>query len=143
MISNYEMVVGLEVHVELKTETKIFCSCSTAFGAEPNTQVCPVCMGMPGTLPVLNEKVVEHAVKAGIATNCSITRNSKQDRKNYFYPDLPKAYQISQFDLPLCQNGYLDIETEQGTKRIGITRIHLEEDAGKLIHDLEKGTMID
>lgn len=143
MISNYEMVVGLEVHVELKTETKIFCSCSTAFGAEPNTQVCPVCMGMPGTLPVLNEKVVEYAVKAGIATNCSITRNSKQDRKNYFYPDLPKAYQISQFDLPLCQNGYLDIETEQGTKRIGITRIHIEEDAGKLIHDLEKGTMID
>jgi len=143
MVSDYEMVVGLEVHVELKTETKIFCSCSTAFGAEPNTQVCPVCMGLPGTLPVLNEKVVEYAVKAGLATNCSITKYSKQDRKNYFYPDLPKAYQISQFDLPLCRNGYLDIETEQGAKRIGITRIHIEEDAGKLVHHSEKGTMID
>ncbi len=143
MTSVYEMVIGLEVHVELKTKSKIFCSCSTAFGAEPNTQVCPVCMGLPGTLPVLNEKVVEYAIRAGVATNCSITKQSKQDRKNYFYPDLPKAYQISQFDKPLCENGYIDIETVNGTKRIGITRIHIEEDAGKLIHHREKGTMID
>ncbi len=143
MNSSYEMVVGLEVHVELKTETKIFCSCSTAFGAEPNTQTCPVCMGLPGTLPVLNKKVVEYAVKAGLATGCSIAKYSKQDRKNYFYPDLPKAYQISQFDIPLCENGYIDIETDNGQKRIGITRIHIEEDAGKLIHHKEKGTMID
>ncbi len=143
MISLYEMVVGLEVHVELKTKTKIFCSCPTDFGAEPNTQVCPVCMGLPGTLPVLNKRVVEYAIKAGLATGCSIAGYSKQDRKNYFYPDLPKAYQISQFDLPLCENGYLDIETENGEKRIGITRIHIEEDAGKLVHHKEKGTMID
>ncbi|MBR6649995.1 MAG: Asp-tRNA(Asn)/Glu-tRNA(Gln) amidotransferase subunit GatB [Clostridia bacterium] len=137
------MVIGLEVHVELKTESKIFCSCPTKFGAEPNTQVCPVCMGLPGTLPVLNEKVVELAVRAGLATKCNIAFFSKQDRKNYFYPDLPKAYQISQFDKPLCENGYLDIETSDGKKRIGITRIHIEEDAGKLIHHSEKGTMID
>lgn len=143
MIKDYEMVIGLEVHVELKTKTKIFCSCSTAFGAAPNTQTCPVCMGLPGVLPVLNGKVVEYAVKAGLATNCKIANYSKQDRKNYFYPDLPKAYQISQYDLPLCEHGYLDIETENGTKRIGITRIHIEEDAGKLVHDDEKGTMID
>ena len=143
MINNYEMVIGLEVHVELKTESKIFCSCSTAFGTEPNTQVCPVCMGFPGTLPVLNEKVVELAAKVGLATNCKIANFSKNDRKNYFYPDLPKAYQISQFDHPLCEGGYLNIETESGKKRIGITRIHIEEDAGKLIHDPEKGTMID
>ncbi|MEG1869642.1 MAG: Asp-tRNA(Asn)/Glu-tRNA(Gln) amidotransferase subunit GatB, partial [Oscillospiraceae bacterium] len=113
------------------------------FGAEPNTQTCPVCMGMPGTLPVLNGQVVDYAVKAGMATNCSIAAYSKLDRKNYFYPDLPKAYQISQYDLPLCENGYLDIETEAGSKRIGITRIHIEEDAGKLIHTEGKGTMID
>ena len=143
MIKDYEMVIGLEVHCELATKTKIFCGCPTTFGAEPNTQCCPVCMGMPGTLPVLNRQVVEYAVKAGIATNCSITPYSKQDRKNYFYPDLPKAYQISQFDLPLCQNGWLEIENDNGTKRIGITRIHIEEDAGKLIHDDVHGTMID
>lgn len=139
----YEMVIGLEVHVELKTKSKIFCGCSTAFGAEPNTQCCPVCMGMPGTLPVLNQKVVEYAIKAGLATNCQISQYSKQDRKNYFYPDLPKAYQISQYDLPLCKNGYLEIETDGGSKRIGITRIHIEEDAGKLVHLEGKGTLLD
>ena len=139
----YEMVIGLEVHVELKTETKIFCSCKTTFGAAPNTQCCPVCMGMPGTLPVLNGKVVDYAVKAGIATGCNIARFSKQDRKNYFYPDLPKAYQISQYDLPLCERGHIDIETENGSKTIGITRIHIEEDAGKLVHDDKLGTLID
>ena len=143
MIKDYEMVIGLEVHVELKTETKIFCSCPTTFGAAPNTQTCPVCLGLPGTLPVLNGKVVDYAVKAGLATNCTIAHYSKQDRKNYFYPDLPKAYQISQYDLPLCEHGWLDIETAEGAKRIGITRIHIEEDAGKLVHDDEKGTMID
>ena len=140
--SEYEMVIGLEVHVELKTRTKIFCSCPTDFGAEPNTHVCPVCMGLPGSLPVLNRKVVEYAIKAGMATNCTIARYSKQDRKNYFYPDLPKAYQISQYDLPLCEHGHLDIETSNGSKRIGITRIHIEEDAGKLVHD-KSGTFID
>lgn len=143
IIKDYEMVIGLEIHVELKTATKIFCSCSTAYGAEPNTQTCPVCLGHPGVLPVLNEKVVEYAVKAGIATNCTIANYSKQDRKNYFYPDLPKAYQISQYDLPLCEHGYVDIETEEGSKRIRITRIHIEEDAGKLVHDNKHGTMID
>lgn len=143
MTKDYEMVIGLEVHVELKTKSKIFCSCSTSYGAAPNTQTCPVCMGMPGVLPVLNRKVVEYAVKAGLATNCTIANFSKQDRKNYFYPDLPKAYQISQFDLPLCENGYITIETEEGSKRIGITRIHIEEDAGKLVHDDKYGTMID
>ena len=143
MIDGYEMVIGLEVHVELKTKTKIFCSCSTAFGAEPNTQCCPVCMGYPGTLPVLNKQVVHDAVLAGLATDCTIARYSKQDRKNYFYPDLPKAYQISQYDLPLCVDGHLTIETEAGEKRVGITRIHIEEDAGKLVHDPEKGTLID
>ncbi len=142
-ISDYEMVCGLEVHVELKTAAKIFCSCPTAFGAEPNTQVCPVCAGMPGALPVLNRRVVELAVRAGLAAGCSIAHRSKEDRKNYFYPDLPKAYQISQYDQPLCFDGGLDIETENGKKRIGITRIHIEEDAGKLIHDDVHGTMID
>ena len=139
----YEMVIGLEVHVELKTKSKIFCSCSTAFGATANTQCCPVCSGMPGSLPVLNRQVVDYAITAGVATNCSIAPYSKNDRKNYFYPDLPKAYQISQFDLPLCENGHIDITTEDGHKRIGITRIHIEEDAGKLIHDEKKGTLID
>ena len=132
---DYEVVMGLEVHAELSTKTKIFCSCPTKFGAEPNTQVCPICMAMPGTLPKLNEKVVEYAVKAGLATNCKISKNSKNDRKNYFYPDLPKAYQISQFDKPLCEHGYIEIETSKGKKKIGITRIHIEEDAGKLNHD--------
>lgn len=139
----YIMTIGLEVHVELKTDSKIFCSCSTDFGASANTQTCPICLGMPGTLPVMNIKVVEYAIMAGLATDCKISLNSKMDRKNYFYPDLPKAYQISQYDMPLCINGYLDIVTAEGEKRINITRIHLEEDAGKLIHDDEKGTMID
>ena len=132
---DYEADIGLEVHAELSTKTKIFCSCPNDFGGEPNTHVCPVCMAMPGALPVLNKKVVEYAVKAGLATNCEITKLSKNDRKNYFYPDLPKSYQISQFDKPLCTNGYIEIETENGTKKIGITRIHIEEDAGKLTHD--------
>lgn len=143
MIKDYEMVIGLEVHCELGTKTKIFCGCPTTFGAEPNTQCCPVCMGMPGTLPVLNKQVVEYAIKAGMATNCTIAKFSKQDRKNYFYPDLPKAYQISQYDLPLCEHGWLEIEGENGTKKIGITRIHIEEDAGKLVHNDEYGTMVD
>ena len=131
---DYEVVIGCEVHVELKTKTKIFCSCPTDFGGEPNTHVCPVCLGLPGTLPVLNKKVLEYAIKAGLALNCEIAQFSKFDRKNYFYPDLTKAYQISQFDLPICKNGYIDIETGKGEKRIGITRIHMEEDAGKLVH---------
>ncbi len=138
----YEMVIGLEVHVELDTKTKIFCGCSTKFGASPNTQTCPVCMGLPGSLPVLNKKVVDYAVKAGIATNCSITARGKQDRKNYFYPDLAKAYQISQYDLPLCHDGYIEIEEENKNYKIGITRIHIEEDAGKLIHT-DAGSLID
>lgn len=143
-ITNYEMVIGLEVHVELKTATKLFCNCPTTFGAEPNTQCCPVCLGMPGTLPVLNEQAVNYAIMAGLATNCQITPFSIEDRKNYFYPDLPKAYQISQLDLPLCHDGYIDIETENGqAKSIGINRIHIEEDAGKLIHEDDKGTFID
>lgn len=140
----YEAVIGLEVHAELSTESKIYCGCRNEFGAEPNTNCCPVCMGMPGTLPVLNRKVVEYAVKMGCALNCHINSLSRQDRKNYFYPDLPKAYQISQSDIPVCANGYLDIFVNGETKRVGITRIHIEEDAGKLIHDaLESGTMID
>lgn len=139
----YEMVIGLEVHCELKTASKIFCSCPTAFGAEPNTQCCPVCTGMPGALPVLNRQAVAYAVKAGLATNCRIASHSRQDRKNYFYPDLPKGYQISQFDQPLCENGFLEIETEAGSKRIGITRIHIEEDAGKLVHIEGQGTLVD
>ncbi len=141
---DYEIVIGLEVHAELSTNTKIFCSCPTKFGAEPNTQTCPICMAMPGTLPVLNEKVVEYAVKAGLATNCEISRDSKNDRKNYFYPDLPKAYQISQFDKPLCEHGYIEIETQDGKKKIGLTRIHIEEDAGKLNHDeFGGGSLVD
>lgn len=141
---DYEVVMGLEVHAELSTKTKIFCSCPTTFGAEPNTQVCPICMAMPGTLPKLNEKVVEYAVKAGLATNCEISRDSKMDRKNYFYPDTPRAYQISQYDKPLCEHGYIEIETSQGKKKIGVTRIHIEDDAGKLEHDnLGGGALVD
>ena len=132
---DYEAVIGLEVHAELSTKTKIFCNCSTKFGGAPNTQVCPVCMGMPGALPVLNEKVVEYAVKAGLATNCTISKDSKNDRKNYFYPDTPRAYQISQFDKPLCEHGYIEIDTKNGKKKIRILRIHIEDDAGKLNHD--------
>ena len=144
-IEDYEVVIGLEVHCELSTKTKIFCSCSTEFGGEPNTHCCPICMAMPGTLPVLNEKVVEYAVKAGLATNCKISQNSKNDRKNYFYPDLPKSYQISQFDMPLCYEGFINIETDAGEeKKIGITRIHIEEDAGKLNHDeYGRGSFVD
>ena len=142
--SDYEVVIGLEVHAELSTKTKIFCSCPTEFGAEPNTHVCPICMAMPGTLPVLNEKVVEYAVKAGLATNCEISRDSKNDRKNYYYPDLPKSYQISQFDKPLCEHGYIEIETSEGKKKIRLLRIHIEEDAGKLNHDdFGGGSLVD
>ena len=132
---DYEVIIGLEVHSELSTKTKIFCSCPTEFGGEANTHCCPVCMAMPGALPVLNKKVVEYAIKAGLATNCSISELSKNDRKNYFYPDLPKSYQISQFDIPLCKNGYVNINVNGEEKKIGITRIHIEEDAGKLNHD--------
>ena len=142
---DYEIVIGLEVHCELSTKTKIFCSCPTDFGGEPNTHCCPICMAMPGTLPVLNEKVVEYAVKAGLATNCSIEKNSKNDRKNYFYPDNPKSYQISQYDKPLCFDGHVTIETEDGEeKEIRIERIHIEEDAGKLNHDeYGRGSFVD
>lgn len=132
---SYETVIGLEVHVELATKSKIFCGCSTEFGGEPNTHVCPVCSGMPGTLPVLNKSVVEFAIAAGLALNCTITKRCKFDRKNYFYPDLPKAYQISQLYLPICRDGYVEIETQAGKKKIRIHEIHMEEDAGKLIHD--------
>ena len=143
--SDYEVVIGLEVHAELSTKTKIFCSCPTSFGAAPNTHTCPICMAMPGTLPVLNEKVVEYAVKAGLATNCEISKDSKNDRKNYFYPDLPKAYQISQFDKPLCNHGYVEIEDDEGNKKkVRLLRIHIEEDAGKLNHDeFAGGSLVD
>ena len=133
--TQYEAVIGLETHSQLTTNSKIFCSCSTQFGAPPNTNVCPVCLGMPGVLPVLNEKVLEYAVKTGLALNCQIAPHSKFDRKQYFYPDLPKNYQVSQFDLPIAEHGWLEIQLEDGsTKRIGITRLHMEEDAGKLVH---------
>lgn len=133
-MKNYITVIGLEVHAELKTKTKAFCSCSTEFGAEPNTHVCPVCLGMPGALPVLNKRVVEFAIRAGLALNCDIQKFNKMDRKNYFYPDLAKNYQISQWDEPICLGGHIDIRVNGEKKRIGITRIHMEEDAGKLVH---------
>ncbi|MBF0353275.1 MAG: Asp-tRNA(Asn)/Glu-tRNA(Gln) amidotransferase subunit GatB [SAR324 cluster bacterium] len=139
----FEPVIGLEIHTQLATQSKIFCSCSTRFGAPPNTNVCPVCMGLPGVLPVLNQKVVEFAIKLGLATHCEIRLDSQFARKNYFYPDLPKAYQISQFDRPICENGWLDILVEGQTKRIGITRIHMEEDAGKLLHEDGEWSYVD
>jgi len=132
---NYEPTIGLEVHAQMITESKIFCGCSTRFGDEPNQNTCPVCMGFPGVLPVLNKKVVEFAIRVGIATHCEIARTSRWERKNYFYPDLPKGYQISQYELPLCTNGYIDIEVDGREKRVRLTRIHMEEDAGKNIHD--------
>ena len=134
MSKEYETVIGLEVHVELATKTKIFCGCSTAFGAEPNAHTCPVCTGMPGSLPVLNKQVVEYAMAVGLATNCDITKYSKFDRKNYFYPDNPQNYQISQLYLPICRNGYVEIKGDDEMKKVGIHEIHMEEDAGKLIH---------
>ncbi|MDR2543075.1 MAG: Asp-tRNA(Asn)/Glu-tRNA(Gln) amidotransferase subunit GatB [Treponema sp.] len=140
----WETVIGLEVHAELSTKSKIFCGCSTSFSNEPNTKVCPVCCGMPGALPVLNRAVVEYAMRLGIALNCEITRLSRFDRKNYFYPDIPNAYQISQLYAPICRYGYLEIETEEGVKKINIHQIHMEEDAGKLIHDTHgKGALMD
>lgn len=140
----FETVLGLEVHVELSTDTKIFCSCTTKFGGEPNTHVCEVCSGMPGTLPVLNKQVVEYAIRTGLATNCEITKYNKFDRKNYFYPDLPKAYQVSQLYAPICTNGHIDIEVNGTKKSIRIHQIHMEEDAGKLIHDpWEDQTLVD
>ena len=135
MGKQYETVIGLEVHVELATKTKIFCGCSTAFGGEPNTHTCPVCTGMPGSLPVLNKQVLDYAIAVGLAANCEITRYCKFDRKNYFYPDNPQNYQISQLYLPICRNGWVEVETSGGKKKIGIHEIHMEEDAGKLIHD--------
>ncbi len=140
----FETIIGLEIHVELNTKSKIFCSCSTNFGAKANENTCPICAGLPGTLPVLNEEVVHLAVRAGTALNCHINKMSKFDRKNYFYPDLPKAYQITQFDLPICEKGYIDIRLDGKEKRIHITRIHLEEDSGKLIHiEDEPVTLVD
>ena len=134
----FEPVIGLEVHAQLKTRTKIFCGCSTSFGAPPNTHTCPVCLGMPGVLPVLNKKVVDYALRMALATNCEIAGESRFARKNYFYPDLPKGYQISQYELPIARNGFVDIEVNGGLHRIGITRIHMEEDAGKLGHDPDR-----
>ncbi|MHB1612268.1 MAG: Asp-tRNA(Asn)/Glu-tRNA(Gln) amidotransferase subunit GatB, partial [Sulfobacillus sp.] len=134
MSAAYEVVIGLEVHVELKTATKLFCGCANAFGQEPNTETCPVCLGMPGVLPVLNGEAVSLAARAALALHCEIHSYSKFDRKQYFYPDLPKAYQISQYDQPLAENGYVEIGFGEGKRKIGIERIHLEEDAGKLNH---------
>ena len=136
---DYEVVIGLEVHAQLKTASKIFCGCSTTYGAEPNTHTCPICLGLPGILPVLNKKVVEYALMMALASHCQIATESHFARKNYFYPDLPKGYQISQYELPLAEHGQIEIETNQGIKRIGLTRIHLEEDAGKSIHNDAEG----
>ena len=134
-IARYEPVIGLEVHAQLATATKIFCSCPTSFGAQPNTNVCPVCLGLPGALPVLTRHAVELAIKASLALNCEIRPVSRFARKNYFYPDLPKGYQISQYDQPLAEHGYVDIVVDGAAKRIGVTRVHMEDDAGKNIHD--------
>jgi aspartyl-tRNA(Asn)/glutamyl-tRNA(Gln) amidotransferase subunit B len=134
----FESVIGLEVHAQLKTNTKIFCGCATEFGAPPNTQVCPVCLGMPGVLPALNRKVVEYTLRMALATHCDIQRESRFARKNYFYPDLPKGYQISQYELPIARNGHLDLSLSDGIRRIRINRIHMEEDAGKLVHDPDR-----
>jgi len=134
-LAGYEIVIGLEIHAQLLTRSKMFCGCSTRFGAIPNTQTCPICTGMPGVLPVINRRAVEMAIRAGLATHCQIAPYSRFARKNYFYPDLPKGYQISQYELPLCERGYLDVTLNGGHRRIGITRIHLEEDAGKNLHE--------
>src|SRR5437867_8561857 len=134
---DYRTVIGLEVHVQLLTRTKLFCGCSTKFGLPPNSATCPICLGLPGVLPVMNRKAFELALKAALALNCQIAPFTKWDRKNYYYPDLPKNYQISQYDLPFSHDGWLEIETGSGTKRVGIIRAHLEEDAGKMIHDEE------
>src|ERR1041384_1883239 len=134
-LARYETVIGLEVHVQLSTATKIFCGCPTGFGAPPNTNVCPVCLGLPGALPVLNKTAVELAIKSALALNCTIRPVSRFARKNYFYPDLPKGYQISQYDEPLAEHGHVDIVVDGAPRRIGITRIHMEDDAGKSIHD--------
>ena len=139
---NFETIIGLQVHVELKTNSKIFCGCSTEFGAPPNTHTCPICLGHPGVLPVLNEQAVDFAMRAAMALNCQIATDTKFDRKNYFYPDNPKAYQISQFDKPIGEHGYIEIEVDGKKKKIGITRLHLEEDAGKLTH-VEDGSLVD
>ncbi len=143
MLKRYEAVIGLEVHAQLLTETKLFCGCSTKFGAQPNTNICPVCMGLPGTLPTLNKRAVEFAIRMGLATNCRINKRSIFARKNYFYPDLPKGYQISQFEEPICENGFVEIETENGSRKIRLKRIHIEEDAGKSIHDQGGFTKVD
>ncbi|SHH26499.1 Asp-tRNA(Asn)/Glu-tRNA(Gln) amidotransferase subunit GatB [Tepidibacter thalassicus] len=141
---SYKTVIGLEIHAELLTDTKIFCGCKNEFGADVNTNCCPVCLGLPGSLPVLNKKVLEYGVMAGLSFNCEIARETKMDRKNYFYPDLTKAYQISQYDIPLCSNGYIEIEKEDGTtKKIRIRRIHIEEDTGKSLHDISGDTLLD
>src|SRR5690606_18143302 len=137
-VQEYEIVIGLEIHAELLTKSKVFCGCGTAFGADPNTLVCPVCLGLPGSLPVLNRQAVEFAIKAGLALNCEIAPWTKFDRKQYFYPDLPKAYQISQYDVPLCRNGWVEFEINGQLRRVGINRVHLEEEAGKSVHSGER-----
>ncbi|HEX9253537.1 MAG TPA: Asp-tRNA(Asn)/Glu-tRNA(Gln) amidotransferase GatCAB subunit B, partial [Ignavibacteriaceae bacterium] len=144
MNTKYEAVIGLEVHTQLLTDSKIFCGCSTKFGNDPNSNTCPVCLGHPGVLPVLNKKVVEYTALMGLATNCRINEHSVFARKNYFYPDLPKGYQISQYEEPICETGFIEITAKTGsTKKIGITRIHMEEDAGKSIHDHSSATLVD